>query len=308
MKDAYILMLMDCNHDCLFCSIPKKDIYLSFQDIKNKIDKYYEEGYDQITLTGGEPTLHPDLIEVIKYIKSKKISVRMITNGSNLNEKLINEIIDAGINFFAISVHTFEQEKALEITDFEDYDLKKIFSNMNYILNKTEIPLYLNITITKMNYKELPEMCKKISKDFRKIHLVNFNYIDIFGNVTEKDNVKDIGIEYFRSELYLRNAFQILKNNNINFRAERIPLCYLVGFEEYSSDFNRIMEIEKPKTDFIDKRMVEITPLDYEKANQCKFCKYNQFCFGISKNYTKTYGTKELYPIFHKIPENKMKK
>ncbi|MFP4118011.1 MAG: radical SAM protein [Candidatus Woesearchaeota archaeon] len=305
MKDAYILMLMDCNQDCMFCSLPKKGEYLSYEDLKKKIDRYHKESYDQVTLTGGEPTLHPDLLRTIRYVKSKGMEVRMITNGSNLNKKMIDDIVGAGIDYFALSVHTFDQEKAKKISDYEDYSIKAIFESIEYILNKTAVPLYMNITVTKMNYKELPSMCTYISSNFKKIHMVNFNYVDIFGNVTGKGNVDKIGIEYYRSELYLRKAFGILKKNKINFRVERVPLCYLVGFEEFSSDFNRIMEIEKPKTDFVDKRMSETSPDDFIKAEQCRFCKYSKFCFGMNKNYVRTYGTKEIYPIFHKLPKEK---
>ena len=308
MRDAYILMLMDCNQDCLFCSMPKNENYLSREEIRAKIDKYADEGYDQVTLTGGEPTLHPDLLEMIGYVKSKNMSVRVVTNGSNLDRSLIDRMISAGLDYFVLSVHTFEQDKARKLSDYDEYDIEAIFGSINYILKKTSIPLYMNITVNKLNYKELPEMCKKIVKDFPNVHLINFNYVDIFGNVTQKDNVEEVGIQYFRSELYLRRAFTILKKNGVNFRAERIPLCYLVGFEEYSSDFNRIMEHERPKTDFVDKRMSETTPDDYQKARQCSHCSYGRYCFGVNKNYSRTYGTKELYPIFHKIPEKKIKR
>lgn len=306
MKDAYILMLMDCNFDCLFCSVPKKEIYLSKKEIFAKIDKYAEENYNQVTLTGGEPTLHPDLTDVIKYIKTKKMNCRITTNGSNLDKKLIDDMIDAGIDYIAVSIHTFDEKLAKKISDYEDYNIKNVFSSINYILNRMEKSLYINITITKLNYKKLPEMCEIIANKFEGLNLINFNYVDIIGNVNEKNKVEEVGIQYYISELYLRKSFNILKRNNINFRVERVPMCYLVGFEEYSSDFNRLSKAEDPTTDFVDKEISKPTNLDFEKARQCEFCKYSNFCMGINKNYSKTYGTKELYPIFHNFPKEKI--
>ena len=307
MKDAYILLLMDCNQDCLFCSVPKKDKYLTKEEIIRKIDKYSSEKYDQVTITGGEPTLHPDLLDVVSYVKSKNMSCRVVTNGNKLDQELIDKLIKSGVDYIAISIHTFDKELAKKLSDYEDYDIDKILKSVDYILTKTRIPLYINITVTKLNYKKIPDMCKVISEKYRNVHLINFNYVDIFGNVTDKQTIEDVGIQYYASELYMNKAFRILKKNKINFRAERIPLCYLVGFEEHSSDFNRIQNIEDPKTDFVEDRFVEITYLNYDKGKQCKFCNYNKYCYGVNKNYARIYGTKELYPIFHVFPKNKLK-
>jgi MoaA/NifB/PqqE/SkfB family radical SAM enzyme len=307
MKDSYILLLLDCNHDCLFCSVPKKKTYLNKEDIQKKIDNHISEGAEQITLTGGEPTLHNDLLDIIRYVKSKNTSCRMISNGTSLTIELILKLIDAGLDYLALSVHTFDEEKAKKLAQFEKYDMKKIIMNIRYILEKTTLPLYLNITINKMNYKELPQMAHRISKHLKKVHMVNFNYVDIWGNVVEKNTVGTVGIQYYVAERYFIKAFEILKKNNILFRAERIPLCYLVGFEEYSSDFNRMTNQEKPTTDFVDKETQSFNTNDYIKSEQCKHCLYSTYCPGMSKNYARMYGTKELVPIFHEVPKQKQK-
>jgi len=202
------------------------------------------------------------------------------------------------LNYISFSVHTLDENKAKIISDNKDYNLKKVLDNLKYAIS-IGLKVNFNITINKMNYKELPNISKYIVKELLQLQTVNFNYVDIWGNT--KNNQKDMNIKYSVSELYFIKAFQIFKKNNITFRAERIPLCYLVGFEKFSSDYNRITNLEEPKTDFIERNVVEITGKDYKKGDACKFCKFDKICFGVANHYADTYGTKELYPIFHEL-------
>lgn len=298
MKDAYILILMDCNNDCLFCSVPKKKTYLSISEIKTKIDKYKKENYDQITITGGEPTLHPGLPNIIKYIKSLNMECRITTNGTKLTKNLIKDLELSGLTYIAISIHSFHQITASKISNNPDYNLNNIFKAINYILTRDKIRLYINITISKLNYKELPFMAKIISDKLSNVHMINFNYIDIWGNVLKKNLKSEIGLRYYIADKYLHEAFTILKNSDINFRAERIPLCYLIGFEENSSDYNRAIQTEEATTDFIEGGIQELDNKDYIKGESCVYCTYTKLCPGVSLNYHKAFGTADLYPIF----------
>jgi len=295
MKDAYILITMDCNNDCLFCSIPKKELYLSYDEIIVKIDKYKKENFEQITITGGEPTLHKDLFKIINYVKKKHMAVRLVTNGINLNEKFVQDLVRLNLNYLTVSVHSLNLENAKKISNNSDYDLNKIIKNIKYAVS-LGLKVYFNFTVNNLNYKELPNISKFLVKEIPKIHMINFNYVDLWGNATVNQS---LDLRYYLAELYLVEAFKILVKNKIEFRAERIPLCYLVEFEKYSSDYNRIMNLEKPKTDFLEKNVVEITPKDYKKGDACKYCFYSKICFGVSQHYVKKYGFKEFYPVFH---------
>lgn len=288
---------MDCNNDCLFCSIPKKSMYLSYDEIITKIDKYKKGKYDQITITGGEPTLHKNVLEIITYAKSKNLAVRLVTNGVNLNEQFIDKLFNSHLNYLTISVHTLDENKAKLISNNKNYDLNSILNNIKYAVN-LGLRVYFNFTVNNLNYKELPSLARYLVKEIPNIHMVNFNYVDLWGNTVENEH---LDLRYYLAEKYLVEAFKTLVKNKIEFRAERIPLCYLVGFEKYSSDFNRIVSLEKPKTDFLEKNVVEITPKDYLKGDCCIYCSYSKYCYGVSEHYVKKYGFGEFYPIFHKL-------
>ena len=93
-----IIFTKGCNFRCPYCHNPElvvgsaniinTDIVLDF--LKNRVGKL-----SAVSITGGEPTLHSDLPEFIKQIKSMGYKVKLDTNGTNPN--MLKQIIDEKI-------------------------------------------------------------------------------------------------------------------------------------------------------------------------------------------------------------------
>jgi MoaA/NifB/PqqE/SkfB family radical SAM enzyme len=112
MKRAEIILIEKCNFSCPYCRGLKPEVYgdrklkqLSLDEIKQNIDYWCEnQPLENIRFSGGEPTLHKDIIEIISYAKNKGIKhIAISTNGSNKTE-LYKQLIDAGCNDFSISL------------------------------------------------------------------------------------------------------------------------------------------------------------------------------------------------------------
>ena len=81
---GYIQVVRHCNHFCGFCSNPTTPYTHTFASMKLLVDDFVRRGYFGVILTGGEPTLHPELPEIAGYAAAQGLHVRMITNGSRL--------------------------------------------------------------------------------------------------------------------------------------------------------------------------------------------------------------------------------
>lgn len=112
MKRCEMIITEYCNFKCPYCRGLKSEIYgdrkfkmLSLDEIKQNIDYWCEEEpLENIRFSGGEPTLHPDIIEIVNYAKSKGIKrIAISTNGSN-DIELYNKLVEAGCNDFSISL------------------------------------------------------------------------------------------------------------------------------------------------------------------------------------------------------------
>lgn len=112
MKRCEMIINETCNFKCPYCRGLKDYIYgdrkhkqLSLEEIKQNIDYWCEnQPLENIRFSGGEPTLHPNIKDIIKYSKEKGIKrIALSTNGSNKFE-LYKELIELGVNDYSISL------------------------------------------------------------------------------------------------------------------------------------------------------------------------------------------------------------
>jgi MoaA/NifB/PqqE/SkfB family radical SAM enzyme len=86
-----------CNFSCPFC-VDSKLINagksLTLEEVKKTIETLHSHGLLSVILIGGgEPTLHRDFEEIVRYIKSKRLQIGIVTNGSRLEK--IETIVEA---------------------------------------------------------------------------------------------------------------------------------------------------------------------------------------------------------------------
>lgn len=100
-----------CNLKCKFCSV-KAGSYndeIPLSRIKEIIDEAVQYGLQDLHMTGGEPTTRKDLEEIIEYAVSKKINVRLITNGTLLTKERIDSLYNHGLRSIMISLDGDEE-------------------------------------------------------------------------------------------------------------------------------------------------------------------------------------------------------
>lgn len=85
MKQINFQITGNCNMYCKFCSdVVSYQKESSIEDIKKTIHRLIELGLQKIHITGGEPLLYKDLIEVLEYMKENNLEVSLSTNGTLL--------------------------------------------------------------------------------------------------------------------------------------------------------------------------------------------------------------------------------
>ena len=112
MQRCEMIITEYCNFKCAYCRSLNPIVWdgsnikqSNLEDIKHGIDLWCESSpVKNIRFSGGEPTLHKDIREIISYSKYKGITrIAVSTNGSN-KLSLYKELIDLGVNDFSISL------------------------------------------------------------------------------------------------------------------------------------------------------------------------------------------------------------
>lgn len=81
METVIISITESCNLNCPGCYRDKPGTVMAFDDYKTIINKLPPSEIKTITLSGGEPFLHPDLEKIVKYTAKKILKPRIVTSG-----------------------------------------------------------------------------------------------------------------------------------------------------------------------------------------------------------------------------------
>ena len=94
-----------CNLDCSYCTeYDNSRPHPKLEDLKLWIKKIRDLGTMRIALVGGEPLMHPNVVEIVRYCRELGFATSLTTNGFLLTRKLLKELEDAGLQVMQISV------------------------------------------------------------------------------------------------------------------------------------------------------------------------------------------------------------
>ena len=119
---AHIIPIRRCNLACKYCN--EFDDFskpIPLETMKQRIDDLARLGTSIVTLSGGEPLLHPELDDVIAHMRTHPILAGMITNGYLLTADRIKRLNRAGLDHLQISIDNVMPDdvskKSLKVLD-----------------------------------------------------------------------------------------------------------------------------------------------------------------------------------------------
>ena len=108
---AQIVAVRRCNLTCSYCTeADKTSRPVPLPQLKLWIDKLAELGTAHVTISGGEPMLHPELNEIISHIRKRKMIAGLLTNGSLIDLQRIRCLNRAGLEFMQLSIDNVESD------------------------------------------------------------------------------------------------------------------------------------------------------------------------------------------------------
>jgi MoaA/NifB/PqqE/SkfB family radical SAM enzyme len=102
---VHIIPMRRCNLDCTYCNeFDDSSVPVPLEEMKKRLDILAGMGTTIITISGGEPLMHPELDEIIRHIRNHGMIAGLITNGFFLNKERILRLNDAGLEHLQISI------------------------------------------------------------------------------------------------------------------------------------------------------------------------------------------------------------
>lgn len=151
LRSLHIEIVKGCNERCIHCFIPP-DTAKEIMDI-NLFFRILEEGSDlniiNVTLSGGEPLLHPNFIQFLKKCYDKDLSVNVLSNLTLLNDEMVEEMINNPLLSVQTSIYSMNHDIHDAITNHKG-SFEKTKNNL-LKLYSAGIPIQISCPVMKKN-------------------------------------------------------------------------------------------------------------------------------------------------------------
>lgn len=155
-----------CNLRCVYC-MPKEGLHwqahadqLSVDEIVRVVESAAQGGVRRVRLTGGEPLVHPGIVEVVHRIASiPTVEEVSLTTNAMLLERLAQPLADAGLTRVNISLDTLDRDKFKRIT--RGGEIERVWRGIAAAERAHLAPIKLNtVIVSGLNADELPALAR----------------------------------------------------------------------------------------------------------------------------------------------------
>ena len=285
LREAEIRPIYRCNQSCFFCLLHENQQAPPNEVVEQTTLDLLKDGIRALSISGGEPTLMPNLAELVAFAKSNGMrQITLNTNGVLLTKKLVDKLTAAGLNKVFMAIHSHKPEISDGLTGLSGSWVKTIEGLRNCLASPLEV--IVNHVIVKRNVADLPEFarfCVNLAEECGKSFVLNITIASPLGQHRKNFVQHTPGLSELRKPL--TEACKLIYNGKVmisGFFSEcGPPLCAVDGPLELLGD---LCEPSVKDDDFI-------------KAAECESCSLNKYCYGLRRQYLEHFGSSDVKPF-----------
>jgi len=124
-KTAVFALTTQCNCRCMMCDIYKKPPkFISMKNAMKVLDFLSQNKFLVVYFTGGEPTLHPNLVDIVRYANNLGLVTAMTTNGT-ASRDIIVRLKESGLFLLSVSLDHWDADLCEKIRGHKDIKTKQ---------------------------------------------------------------------------------------------------------------------------------------------------------------------------------------
>ena len=239
-KRHWVRVTRLCNQRCSFCldSMNQDGTYIDVDSLKAYIALGRKMGRERLILSGGEASVHPEYIELIRYGREIGYDwIQTVTNGMMFAYKrFAKAAADAGLNEATVSLHGHTAKLQDKLTGTPGAFVTGV-KGMENLQRTGKVVVNVDVVINKQNYRQLPEIIEYYYnmgiREFDLLHIIPFGR----------------GFDEHRHSLffdlndavpYFRRAFEWANKPGVYLWTNRLPVPYLEDFERLIQDPHKL--------------------------------------------------------------------
>ena len=307
MTQGYIAIGYMCNQACSFCpcsNTEKRYPIPDLEKLKKAVEAILKDSHiDSIVVSGGEPTIHPDFIEFIKYLCEKDLKITILTNSERFSDEKFADKFLAAVRTDQVELITTIHSQSEEEHEMVNGSKGSFRRTINGLLKIQSGGIHTTVKhcITKANYRDLRRFYQFIDNVFPQETDIQMCSIDYCG--LSEENKYDYMVVFPELYPFFEEMFDVyLKNldagNKRHMYCINMPLCSL---DPYYWDFvapkiksysNYSAPTEQGESDVEEGRDDFIGTL----GEGCRNCKAEPLCAGTYRTAFEYFGDQIICP------------
>ncbi len=255
---ANIVVTRRCNLSCGYCyEYDKVSKPVPFEILKQRIDQFKKLKTVFVTLNGGEPLLHPNIIELAEYITDLGMIPMMNSNAHELKKETIHGLNNAGLYGMQISCDSLDDNEVTKKS------MKRLKPKLELLKENAEFIVRVNGVLGSGPAQEMLEVGKIVMAygfDFQCSFLRDSTGATVPLDKESMDIYLEIRKLRGRLPFVLNDNFQIplAKGENVNWKCR-------AGARHFEVDENGMLHYCQPKTGYPSKNILDYTIADIQK-------------------------------------------
>ena len=161
--ELHVDLTSACTERCVHCYLSEyPDHFLPFEVIVRILDEFRAMNGLRVTFSGGEPMLHPQFREILRYARKKDLIIHVLSNLTVLDEDIASVLADIDIHYLQTSVYSMVPRVHDGITSCPG-SFQKTMRGIT-LMREHNIPLKINTPVMKENYQTW-ETVKDFARD-----------------------------------------------------------------------------------------------------------------------------------------------
>ncbi len=283
-----------CNEHCSFChTLEVRHIQGSTAEVDGKIRRAAELGHEMVVLSGGEPTIRPELMHWATLTASLGLDFGLVTNGQMLAyPEVVEKLLARRLRYVYLSLHggTRKIHNLMVRSDAFDAAYKAVEN-----LSGRGLDFSVNCVITRHNVEHLQGLVDALLP-YPDV-AIKFSMVEPKGGGDKlfdhlMPRVEVVADRVMQAIDYGDRRVAELGQAGPSFSHGAIPLCLMPGYEDRFDDlkthaYRTMIEVGEP--DFF-----PVDDLNKTHADRCRGCALRGPCPGLYKGYHEVYGATEV--------------
>jgi len=269
-----------CNSKCDYCCISnnQRKRSMTHNEIAANID-FFKNKYniEEVCLSGGEPTVHKNFLENLRYVREQGLRVYLHTNGIKFYDAEFADACAPFLNRVLVGFSFHDEQLCKNITGTGNTFAKRLAGIKNLL--DRGVTVRTNTVIVRSNYMYLPEISEIIKS--LGLHKALFT-LPFFFDATVQQVESYVPESFDEVKPYLRQAIDLLTGHSIKVSLQGLPPCKLDEFKDFQEiDPDRAFVDSSHQLDQYD--FLFSGMLGYAQTSDCDLCTYTRECWGFPK-------------------------